>query len=30
MAMTIEQLIDIVNQDLTVSGLFPKILPEDR
>ena len=27
MAMTIEQLIDIVNQDLTVSGLFPKILP---
>ena len=27
-AITIEQLVDIVNQDLTVSGLLPKILPD--
>lgn len=27
-SITIEQLIDIVNADLTVSGLFPKILPD--
>jgi hypothetical protein len=27
-AITIEQLIDIVNSDLTFSGIFPKILPD--
>jgi len=27
-SITIEQLVDIVNQDLTVSGLLPKILPD--
>lgn len=29
-AITIEQLIDIVNQDLTFSNMFPKILPEQE
>jgi len=28
MTITIEQLIDIVQSDLTVSGLFPKVLPD--
>ena len=28
MSMTIDQLVDIVQGDLTVSGLFPKILPD--
>jgi len=28
MAVTIEQLIDIVNADLQMSGLFPKVLPD--
>jgi len=28
MAMTIEQLVDIVQMDLTMTGLFPKILPD--
>lgn len=27
-SITIEQLVDIVNADLTMSGLFPKILPD--
>jgi len=26
--ITLEQLVDIVNQELTISGLFPKILPD--
>ena len=28
MAMTIDQLIDIVQADLTITGLFDKILPD--
>jgi len=28
--ITIEQLIDIVNADLTMSGLFPKVLPDQE
>ena len=27
-SITIEQLIDIVQADLSVSGLFPKVLPD--
>ena len=27
-AITIEQLIDIVNIELTMAGLFPKVLPD--
>ena len=28
MSMTIDQLVDIVQADLTISGLFDKILPD--
>ena len=28
MAITIDQLVDIVQADLTMTGLFPKILPD--